>query len=69
MYKRQIENKANKLNATYDSVAQKMISSIPANRFGEAIEIAQAIAFLSSPLASYINGINLPVDGGRTKSL
>lgn len=64
-----IENKAKKLNATYYSVAQKMISSIPANRFGEAVEIAHAIAFLSSPLASYINGINLPVDGGRTKSL
>ena len=47
----------------------KMISSIPARRFGEAKEIAQAIAFLSSPLAAYINGINLPVDGGRTKSL
>ena len=46
-----------------------MISSVPANRFGEAAEGADAIAFLCSPSASYINGINLPVDGGRTTSL
>ena len=38
-------------------------------RFGEAKEVANAVAFLGTPAASYINGINLPVDGGRTKSL
>jgi 3-oxoacyl-[acyl-carrier protein] reductase len=46
-----------------------MKSGIPANRFGEAEEVANAIAFLVSPAASYVNGINLPVDGGRTSSL
>ena len=34
-----------------------------------ADEVAEAIAFLASDRASYINGINIPVDGGRTKSL
>ena len=43
--------------------------SVPLNRFGEASEVANAAIFLSSPAASYINGINLPVDGGRTSSL
>lgn len=42
---------------------------IPAKRFGTAQEVAVAAAFLASPAAAYINGINLPVDGGRTPSL
>ena len=41
----------------------------PAKRFAKPEETAAAIAFLASEQASYINGINLPVDGGRTKSL
>jgi 3-oxoacyl-[acyl-carrier protein] reductase len=50
-------------------IALMMKKSVPANRFGEASEVANAVVFLSSPEASYINGINLPVDGGRTASL
>ena len=46
-----------------------MQNSVPAKRFGEAYEVANAVAFLSSVGAGYINGINLPVDGGRTASL
>ena len=46
-----------------------MKKSVPLNRFGEAEEVANAVVFLSSPAASYISGINLPVDGGRTASL
>jgi 3-oxoacyl-[acyl-carrier protein] reductase len=50
-------------------VVAEMTASIPAARFGKAEEIGAAIAFLASPAAAYINGINLPVDGGRTACL
>lgn len=51
------------------SIATGMLSSVPAQRFGEAAEIAAVIAFLATPAAAYVNGVNIPVDGGRTLSL
>lgn len=50
-------------------IMEEMIHTIPAGRIGEPHEIAAAAAFLATPAAAYINGINLPVDGGRTPSL
>jgi 3-oxoacyl-[acyl-carrier protein] reductase len=52
-----------------DAIAKGMLATVPAGRFADASETAAAIAFLCSPAAGYINGVNLPVDGGRTKSL
>ena len=46
-----------------------MASQVPLKRIAEPIEVANAVVFLASDKASYISGVNLPVDGGRTKSL
>lgn len=64
-----IENKASKTLQAQDAVRNEMIHEIPLGRFAEPQEVAAAIAFLASPAAAYINGINLPVDGGRTACL
>ena len=37
---------------------------VPTKRYGEADEVAGPVLFLASPLASYVNGVILPVDGG-----
>ena len=64
-----IAKKAEVQGKTEEEIANAMKASVPANRFGQASEVANAVAFLCSPAASYISGINLPVDGGRTASL
>jgi 3-oxoacyl-[acyl-carrier protein] reductase len=64
-----IDNRSQKSEISKEEIKKEMMAEIPMKRFAKAEEVAAAVAFLASPAASYINGINVPVDGGRTGSL
>ncbi len=50
-------------------ILREMTGEIPASRMGRPEEIGEVIAFLASERASYINGVNLLVDGGLAKGI
>lgn len=64
-----ITNKSKKYGVSEEAAAQAMLEEIPLRRFAEPEETANAICFLAGPSGAYINGVNLPVDGGRTGCL
>lgn len=64
-----LEGKSAKVGKSIEDLKKEMIEEIPMGRFAQASEIANAVGFLASPAASYITGINVPVDGGRTGCL
>jgi 3-oxoacyl-[acyl-carrier protein] reductase len=60
-----IAKKATDTGKTAEQVLAELVAEIPAGRIGQPEEFGAAVAFLCAPAAAYINGINLPVDGGR----
>ena len=64
-----VHTRAQKSGIEVADMQREMESEIPMRRFADPSEIAAVVAFLCSPAAGYITGINVPVDGGRTRSL
>ncbi len=64
-----IEDLSKSTGKSLDNIKTEMQKEIPLGRFADASEIASAVAFLASPAASYITGVNITVDGGRTGCL
>jgi 3-oxoacyl-[acyl-carrier protein] reductase len=56
-----------KLHPTEQSRADFIKQNIPAGYFGEPYDIGHLVVFLASPLARYINGAAIPVDGGGVR--
>ncbi|MEM1338270.1 MAG: SDR family oxidoreductase [Bacteroidota bacterium] len=61
--------KAEKLGISENEVRQAMEEQVPARRIGKPEEYGYLVGFLASDKAAYINGINIPIDGGLLKSL
>ena len=64
-----IDSMAKRGNALVEVVEENMKEEVPMRRFADPSEIAAVAAFLASPAASYVNGVSIPVDGGRTGSI
>ena len=50
--------------AQIEAVRAMLVSAVPVKRMGEPEEVARAVLFLASEEASFINGVELYVDGG-----
>jgi NAD(P)-dependent dehydrogenase (short-subunit alcohol dehydrogenase family) len=54
------------MNEGFGDMPDQIAALAPAGRVAEPEEIAAAIAYLASDDASFVNGVTIPVDGGRT---
>jgi 3-oxoacyl-[acyl-carrier protein] reductase len=59
-----IDARAQQANVPREKVMASMAASIPAGRIGAPEDLGNVAAFLASDLGAYINGVNVPVDGG-----
>ena len=61
--------KAKKLNVEISQLYDAMKQEVPLGRIGNPEEFGFLVTFLASENASYINGANIPIDGGLLKSI
>jgi len=60
--------KAEKMGIDPDEMRKAMEQNVPVKRIGRPEEYGYLVAFLASDQAAYINGTNIPIDGGLLKS-
>lgn len=60
--------RAQQMGIEPEAMMEMAISGIPAGRFGRPEEFGAVAAFLASPRASYVTGLEIPIDGGMLKS-
>jgi len=56
-------------NSAEAAIEQSILADIPAGTIGDPADFGAVAAFLCTPSAAYINGVNLPVDGGKLRGL
>jgi 3-oxoacyl-[acyl-carrier protein] reductase len=64
-----IERRMTATQKTRAEIEETFKSHVPLRRFAQPEEIAAVVAFLASPAASYVTGVSIAVDGGRTRSI
>lgn len=64
-----LASRAQKSGATSDEERARMTADIPLGRLGRPDEFGAAAVFLCSPVAGFITGVALPVDGGASRSI
>jgi 3-oxoacyl-[acyl-carrier protein] reductase len=64
-----IQAKAQRSGKPEKEIEQAIVADIPAGVIGDPADFGAVAAFLCTPSAGYINGVNLPVDGGKLKGL
>ncbi|NND33732.1 MAG: SDR family oxidoreductase [Saprospiraceae bacterium] len=60
---------AEQKKVSVSEMESQLFEVVPMARFAQAEEVASVAAFLATPAASYVTGVSLAVDGGRTKCL
>jgi 3-oxoacyl-[acyl-carrier protein] reductase len=64
-----IDTRSQQTGLSKEKVMSSMAASIPAGRIGAPEDLGNVAAFLASDLAAYVNGVNVPVDGGLLGTL
>ncbi|MEO6188488.1 MAG: SDR family oxidoreductase, partial [Ginsengibacter sp.] len=64
-----VQNKMKETGQSEEQIEASIEKEIPVGKIGSPEDFGAAVAFLCSPCAGYISGINLPVDGGKLACL